>query len=96
MCDTGNICVKVFWIPLNICSVRILIVLNALTIFAQERCSEAIPDSALPAPPPMLNYSVYTDMKMVETHLTHPSFHFLHSKKDADILWLSEHFKNFR
>ncbi len=44
----------------------------------------------------MLNYSVYTDMKLVETHLTLPSFHCVPSRKGADILWLGDHFKEFR
>ena len=66
------------------------------SFYLKERCNEEIPDPATPSPAPMLNYSVYTDMKLVETHLTLPSFHCVPSRKGADILWLGDHFKNFR
>lgn len=62
----------------------------------QERCNELLPDPATPSPPPMLNYDVYTDIKLVENFLKHPSFHLVSSRKEADILWLAEHFKNFK
>ncbi len=55
-----------------------------------------LPDVATPSPAPMLNYNVFTDMKLLESHLNHPSFTLVSSREEADILWLSEHYKEFR
>ena len=41
-------------------------------------------------------YHVYTDVVQVKDFLTHPSFVLVDSREDADILWLREHFKDFR
>ena len=57
-----------------------------------------LPDPTHATPPPAVKsqYIVYTDMKLVQMFLTHPSFKLTGSKKTADILWLSDHFKDFR
>ena len=39
---------------------------------------------------------VYTNMKLLQSYLTHPSFKLTGSRKEADILWLTDHFKDFR
>ena len=41
-------------------------------------------------------YRVYTDVVQVKGFLTHPRFVLVDSREDADILWLREHFKDFR
>lgn len=39
---------------------------------------------------------VYTDMRQVLSHLSHPRFVFTQSKADADILYNFSHFKDYR
>lgn len=41
-------------------------------------------------------YRVYTDVVQVTDFLTHPRFVLVDNRDDADILWLREHFKDFR
>jgi tubulin--tyrosine ligase-like protein 12 len=62
----------------------------------KERCSESLPDpsvtqSTLSGPP----FSVFTDMDLVRSFLTHPSFKFTEEKGEADIIWCHDHFKEF-
>ena len=47
-------------------------------------------------PPPRSSFKVFTDMELVRSFLTHPAFQLTSSREDADILWLTEHFKTFR
>ena len=41
-------------------------------------------------------YRVFTDVVQVKDFLTHPRFVLVDNREDADILWLREHFKDFR
>lgn len=41
-------------------------------------------------------YRVFTDVEQVTDFLTHPRFVLVDSKEEADILWIREHFKDFR
>ncbi|XP_068745174.1 tubulin--tyrosine ligase-like protein 12 [Montipora capricornis] len=41
-------------------------------------------------------YHVFTDVEQVRDFLTHPRFALVDNEKDADILWLRDHFKDFR
>ena len=49
------------------------------------------PTSAQPTP-----RRVYTDIRQVLSHLTHPRFTFTQSEADADILYNFSHFKDYR
>lgn len=41
-------------------------------------------------------YRVFTDVHQVEEFLTHPRFVLVDSREEADILWIRQHFKDFR
>ena len=41
-------------------------------------------------------YRVFTDVVQVKDFLTHPRFVLVDNREDVDILWLREHFKDFR
>ena len=41
-------------------------------------------------------YCVFTDVQQVKEFLTHPRFVLVESKEEADILWIRQHFKDFR
>ncbi|KAL9984252.1 hypothetical protein ACROYT_G006525 [Oculina patagonica] len=41
-------------------------------------------------------YRVYTDVHQVKNFLTHPRFVLVDNREEADILWIQEHFKDFR
>ena len=41
-------------------------------------------------------YRVFTDVQQVKEFLTHPRFVLVESKEEADILWIRQHFKDFR
>ncbi|XP_064397711.1 tubulin--tyrosine ligase-like protein 12 isoform X2 [Halichondria panicea] len=62
-----------------------------------ERCNEDTLTSSTP-PPHKLSYTVHTDIKVVQLHLTIPEFKVQGgvSAGEADILWLAEHFKQFK
>ena len=60
-----------------------------------HNCRNVLTSSFLP-PPPKPQYTIYTDIDLVKSFLTHPAFHISSSRKKADILWLCDHFKRFR
>lgn len=41
-------------------------------------------------------YRVFTDVQQVTDFLTHPRFVLVDNGEEADILWIREHFKDFR
>lgn len=41
-------------------------------------------------------YRVFTDVQQVKEFLTHPRFVLVDSREEADILWIRQHFKDFR
>ena len=41
-------------------------------------------------------YRVYSDVEQVQEFLTHPRFILVDNREEADILWIREHFKDFR
>lgn len=65
--------------------------------FLAGHIEESLPDSAAPAPVPDLNrpLKVYTTYSMVQQFLTDPSFELVDNETDADILWLTTHFKQY-
>lgn len=62
-----------------------------------ERCKEDLPSPDVVAQPPSGPISmVYTDLTLVKSFLTHPAFSLTSTEEKAEILWLCEHFKQFR
>lgn len=41
-------------------------------------------------------YHVFTDVQQVKEFLTHPRFVLVDNREEADILWIRQHFKDFR
>ena len=74
--------------------------LTSLTTLYQERSGETLPDPTLFAAHELAaaktQFTVYTDIRLLQSFLTHPAFKITTSKKTADILWISDHFKDFR
>lgn len=62
----------------------------------EERCSEQMSVSPQIPVPPKTRYKVFTDLDLVRSFLTHPAFEITATAEEADILWLYEHFKDFR
>lgn len=65
--------------------------------FIAGHIEESLPDSSAPAPVPDLNrpLKVYTTYSMVQQFLTDPSFELVDNETEADILWLTTHFKQY-
>lgn len=65
--------------------------------FLAGHIEESLPDSSAPTPVPDLNrpLKVYTTYSMVQQFLTDPSFELVDNETEADILWLTTHFKQY-
>lgn len=65
--------------------------------FLAGHIEETLPDTA--APPPQLDLNgplkVFTTYSMVKEHLNDPSFELVDNEQEADILWLTTHFKQY-
>lgn len=65
----------------------------------KERCGETLPKSLeqlqLTSCPSHRPLKVFTDMELLKSFLTDSSFAFTDDEKDADIVWVSRHFKEF-
>ncbi|XP_036722708.1 tubulin--tyrosine ligase-like protein 12 [Balaenoptera musculus] len=62
-----------------------------------EENKEKLPVAISPAEYPCDHvFRVYTDIRQVLSHLTHPRFTFTQSEADADILYNFSHFKDYR
>ena len=65
--------------------------------FAQGREMESLPDPDSHKPLPTdRRIRVYAEYKHVVDNLKHERFEVVANPKDADILWLTEHFKDFK
>lgn len=66
--------------------------------FLDGHIEESLPDATAPSPSVDLNgpLKVYTTYSMVQQYLTDPSFELVDNEQEADILWLTTHFKLYR
>jgi len=66
--------------------------------FAAGREAESLPDLNAPVTPLPTDrkIKVYAEYKVIVENLKHPRFEIVHHPADADILWLMEHFKDFK
>lgn len=55
-----------------------------------------IPNAAAPNVDRSRKLKVYTTYSIVQQHLTDPAFELVENEEDADILWLTTHFKNYK
>lgn len=67
-----------------------------LYLSAQIRGGDELPDPIQADIPLQPQYKVYTDIEQVQSYLKHSSFQLVSSQEDADILWLYDHFEDFR
>lgn len=70
-------------------------------LFSQDWQAEVNPtpenmEPAVSKPGSEKNYRVFTDVQEVKEFLTHPRFVLVDSREEADILWIRQHFKDFR
>lgn len=70
-------------------------------LFSQDWQAEVYPtpenmEPAVSNPDSEKNYRVFTDVQEVKKFLTHPRFVLVDSREEADILWIRQHFKDFR
>ena len=66
--------------------------------FASGRINETLPDpemSLLPFPPNGRKIRVYAEYSRIREHLKHPRFEVVSESEEADVLWLTSHFKRF-
>jgi len=65
--------------------------------FAAARQMETLPDLSVTTPPLPSDrqIKVYSEYEFINKNLTHPRFVMTDSMADADILWLSSHFKDY-
>ncbi len=60
------------------------------------KINESLPDLSISAKAlPTEKIAVYAEYTYVIRYLTDDRFHFVNAKDEADILWLSTHFKQF-
>jgi len=67
------------------------------SFFTSARLSETLPDLsvAIPELPSEREILVYSQYEFINRNLTHPRMKFTDSMAEADILWLSSHFKDY-
>ena len=60
--------------------------------------TETVPDPAAPAPilPEGRKVRVFSDIRQLQTHLTHDRFEVVDTQDTADIWWVKDHFKDYR
>lgn len=65
--------------------------------FLSGHVEETLPDTTTPLPILDLNrpLKVYTQYSMVQQYLNDPSFELVDNEQEADILWLTTHFKQY-
>jgi len=68
-----------------------------LEFWQSARQSESLPDTAvtIPSLPSDRAIKVYSEYPFINQNLSHPRFSMTDNMADADILWLSSHFKEF-
>lgn len=57
--------------------------------------SETLPDLSMFPVAGKKRYTVYTQYDLIKTYLTNNSFEIVETEMEADILWLTQHFKNY-
>ena len=69
-----------------------------LTFWQSSRHAESLPDPAanIPKLPRDRKLRVYSEYEFITNNLTHERFEMTENMADADILWLSSHFKQFK
>ena len=72
-----------------------------VSFFESSRTNETVPDEnavTLPLEPPTATspIKVYSEYRPICDHLNDPAFKIVNEKEDADILWLTTHFKTFK
>lgn len=70
-----------------------------LDFFTSSRTNETLPDPDFvqaDLPFDQRKIKVYTEYENIARHLSHPSFEIVENSDDADILWLTTHFKQFK
>jgi len=65
--------------------------------FLAARTMETLPDSSVEIPPlpEDRKIKVYSEYEFINRNLTHPRFEIVEGMGDADVLWLTSHFKDF-
>ncbi|XP_014671096.1 PREDICTED: tubulin--tyrosine ligase-like protein 12 isoform X2 [Priapulus caudatus] len=71
------------------------------SFFAASRENETLPcedrlDKFSAVPPSDSKYKVFSNYSYVNDFLNHPRFEIVHNKDEADILWVREHFKDYK
>ena len=71
-----------------------------VSFFESSRTNETVPDEnavTLPLEPTATSpIKVYSEYRPICDHLNDPAFEIVDEKEDADILWLTTHFKTFK
>ena len=60
-----------------------------------ERCGETLPTQGALTCPRHCPLKVFTDLELLESFLTRSEFSFTENQEEADILWITDHFKDF-
>ncbi|XP_067632843.1 uncharacterized protein [Eurosta solidaginis] len=67
--------------------------------FSSGHIAESVPEGVYATITPQLSRNqplkVYSEYDVLSTHLTDPCFQLVASAEDADVLWLTHHYKNF-
>lgn len=87
------------WFPMSYCELDFNQIEPGVDYFSSGHIAENLPNSAIMRDI-VVSYDqtlkVYSEYKYIDEHLTHPRFQVVDNKEEADILWYTHHFKDFK
>lgn len=87
------------WFPMSYCELDFNQIEPGVDYFSSGHIAENVPNSAIMRDI-VVSYDqtlkVYSEYKYIDEHLTHPRFQVVDNKEEADILWYTHHFKDFK
>ncbi|CAL4081098.1 unnamed protein product, partial [Meganyctiphanes norvegica] len=95
--DQLSQCANVLKYCRNLATRRNILDMKSIELFQSYRRNESVPDDIniipLPSDRPI---KVYADYRFIREYLTDKRFAITENQEEADILWFSEHFKDFK
>lgn len=87
------------WFPMSYCELDFNQIEPGVDYFSSGHIAENVPNSAIMRDI-VVSYDqtlkVYSEYKYIDEHLTHPRFQVVDNEEEADILWYTHHFKEFK
>lgn len=85
------------WEPADMTDIDCQLTEPSEDFLRSSRVEESLPDSSIDYPDLVKNrkLKVYSEYRVIRENLKHSAFEIVDNEKDADILWLNYHFKNY-